>query len=411
MLYPQTEEIPTHRTGSASSYVQQPATYPTAPNHTTRSASYSPGQISQISRQGHQRRTSAHQLASANLQSPIQNPRVSGIIESSSPSHGYNSTIGQHQRFYASSAPNSSGNLNAQGHSPSTRPPVPLFSQSTSSIQTTASTRHKVSQGSPSSNPPKGVSSADVGLTESPADMEMADAEIAHLLSGGEQPTDLDEILDFPHGNSFESAHEHAQQNFTISPQEILLDNVSAPPSTSITNLTTPGTTFDSPMWANGSNETSPLFDQEGLDDESNHWPSLFEPPQEQVQSVPMTHSLSNVSTTSSGNYNTSPTVGQPSGARMSRNNSSPGQTGSKSGRHSFTAGVHPRKRDKPLPAITVEDPSDSVAIKRARNTMAARKSRAKRVERTEQLESEIAELQDEVERWKNIAFTHGYVG
>ena len=411
MLYPQTEETPTHRTGSASNYVQQPATFAIPPNHTTRSASYSPGQISQISRQAHHRRTSAHQLASANQQSPIQNPRVSGIIESSSPSHGYNSTIGQHQRFYASSAPNSSGNLNAQGNSPSTRPPVPLFSQSTGSIQTTASVRHKVSQGSPPSHLPTASSSADVRLTESPIDMEMADADFAQMLSGGDRLTELDEILDFSNGNSFNSSNENAQQNFTVSPHDVLLDNVSAPPSTSMTNLTTPGTTFDSPMWANGSNETSPLFGEEGLDDDANHWPPLFEPPNEQLQSVPMTHTLSNVSTTSSGNYNTSPTVGQPAGARMSRNNSSPGQTGSKSGRHSFTAGVHPRKRDKPLPAITVEDPSDSVAIKRARNTMAARKSRQKRVERTEQLESEIEELQGQVEHWKNIALTHGYVG
>lgn len=241
--------------------------------------------------------------------------------------------------------------------------------------------------------------------------MEMADADFARLISDGDRPTDLDEILACSNDNSFSSINENAEQNFTISPQEILLDNVSAPPSTSMTNLTTPGTTFDSPMWPTRSNETSPLYGEESFDDDANQWPSLFEPLEEQVQSVPMTHTLSNVSTASSHDYNTSPTVGQPSGPRMSRNNSSPGQTVSKSGRHSFTAGVQARKRDKPLPAITVEDPSDSVAMKRARNTMAARKSRAKRVERTEQLESEIAELQGQVEHWKNIALANGYVG
>ena len=49
------------------------------------------------------------------------------------------------------------------------------------------------------------------------------------------------------------------------------------------------------------------------------------------------------------------------------------------SGSHSSVSGVTSRKRDKPLPPIIVEDPNDTVAMKRARNTLAARKSRDER--------------------------------
>ena len=49
------------------------------------------------------------------------------------------------------------------------------------------------------------------------------------------------------------------------------------------------------------------------------------------------------------------------------------------------------------------------VAVKRARNTLAARKSREKRVERTDALSKRVAELEDEVEHWKGIALSRGY--
>jgi hypothetical protein len=64
---------------------------------------------------------------------------------------------------------------------------------------------------------------------------------------------------------------------------------------------------------------------------------------------------------------------------------------------------VNARKRDKPLPPIVVDE-SDAVALKRARNTAAARKSRAKKVNEREDMEGRIAELEAEVERWKSIA-------
>ena len=49
-------------------------------------------------------------------------------------------------------------------------------------------------------------------------------------------------------------------------------------------------------------------------------------------------------------------------------------------------------------------------AVKRARNTLAARKSRQKRQERTKALLSQVNMLEEEVEKWKNIALSMGHV-
>ncbi|KAL2060233.1 hypothetical protein VTL71DRAFT_9628 [Oculimacula yallundae] len=54
------------------------------------------------------------------------------------------------------------------------------------------------------------------------------------------------------------------------------------------------------------------------------------------------------------------------------------------------------RKREKALPPIIVEDPNDTVAMKRARNTLAARKSRQRKMQRFKELEDEITKLKDE---------------
>ena len=64
------------------------------------------------------------------------------------------------------------------------------------------------------------------------------------------------------------------------------------------------------------------------------------------------------------------------------------------------------RKRDKPLPPIIVEDPNDTVAMKRARNTLAARKSRERKAQRFEELEERIAKLEAERDHWKTIALS-----
>ena len=245
----------------------------------------------------------------------------------------------------------------------------------------------------------------------------MSNFDFADLASAPDaQPSFLDDALDFSNVSSFESVNEHPASvqttPQTVSPRDVLLDYPSAPPSTTFTNLTTPGTsTFESP-WVANSTETSPLFSEDELDEGAKAWPSLFEPLDEHPQAAAMKHSMSNNSSSGIGShFETSPATKLTSPApRMARKDSSPGQAGTKPGHHSSFSGVSSKKRDKPLPAITVEDPSDVVAVKRARNTMAARKSRQKRLERTEQLESEVATLTEEVEHWKRVALGRGYV-
>ena len=306
-------------------------------------------------------------------------------------------------------------NLHNQRDSPRTRPPVPLFSQSTNNNKLMATASLANSEGSPPSDKehPRYLK-----LTLNPLDMHiMNDFVFTDFTSAPDaQSSYLDDNLDFSHSASFDSVSEHpvsAQTTpQTISPKDVMLDNLSAPPSTTMTNLTTPGTSiYDSP-WVANSTETSPLFGEDELEEGAKNWPSLFGPLDEHPEAPAMTHSMSNNSSSDPvSHFDRSPATNYVSPApRMSRNNSSPGQAGSKSSHHSSFSGVNSRKRDKPLPAITIEDPSDTVAIKRARNTMAARKSRQKRMERTEQLESEVAALTEEKDYWKRAALASGYV-
>ncbi|KAK6335288.1 hypothetical protein TWF718_010721 [Orbilia javanica] len=76
--------------------------------------------------------------------------------------------------------------------------------------------------------------------------------------------------------------------------------------------------------------------------------------------------------------------------------------------------GVSRRKPAIDLPPVQF-DPSNPVDIKRARNTMAARKSRARRVEKMEELaeaveklQAEAQQLKEEKEFYKNLARQHG---
>ena len=80
------------------------------------------------------------------------------------------------------------------------------------------------------------------------------------------------------------------------------------------------------------------------------------------------------------------------------------GTASSPTGTHASISGVNARKRDKPLPPIVVDDPNDTIAMKRARNTLAARKSRQRKMQKMEELEDQIAKLETERDHWKDIA-------
>jgi general control protein GCN4 len=182
----------------------------------------------------------------------------------------------------------------------------------------------------------------------------------------------------------------------TISPKDVYNDSV--PPSTSFTNLTTPGSTYlDTP---DDSLQVSPMYDTM---DTAKTWPSLFPEEDEDVtNSFSMAPEMMRTTSSSSTNQ----IIVHPGGESVQRKRSSVANSPvpfSPVIKHSTVAGVNARRRDKPLPPIVVNE-DDPVALKRARNTAAARKSRAKRVLEREEMQERIDALQAEVDHWKAIA-------
>ncbi|ODH12608.1 hypothetical protein ACO22_08096 [Paracoccidioides brasiliensis] len=206
-------------------------------------------------------------------------------------------------------------------------------------------------------------------------------------------PQDFAELLDFPaHLGAEDLLSSAGTINFTsvnnslkltdtatVSPKDLMLD-VTFPPSTSFTDI---------------NSDLAPGHE---------HWDSLF----------PNDHSCSTIEKSS-----LIPTLPKPVSASVS--SSSPALKGESSSegsprpgrshlRHSSISGVKPRHREKPLPPIEY-DPKDTTAAKRARNTEAARKSRARKVELQMQMEAKIAELEASLAEsrkreayWKSVA-------
>jgi general control protein GCN4 len=180
----------------------------------------------------------------------------------------------------------------------------------------------------------------------------------------------------------------------TVSPQDLMVrdPSFSAPNSTAFTNWTSPSDYHVSPGF--NEFESSPLFNNDSLDGPASNerWPSLFpdsnatdwspvdQSPLEPHEELVVSEHLRNNS-------------------QHRRSGSSPGTN-----KASSSSGVSARKRNQPLPPIVIEDPNDTVAMKRARNTLAARKSQQKKMERFDGLENEIAELKRDRDHWKALA-------
>lgn len=199
-----------------------------------------------------------------------------------------------------------------------------------------------------------------------------------------------------------------ASNGVTVSPRDVF-NNDSFPPSTSFTNLTTPGSTLlETP---DEEYQTSPMFgDNIGFDSQNaNDWFPLFpdESPGTNPASAPY---MARTTSASSANQIVVHPGGEGNRKRSSTTAASP-SLGAFSPviKHSNVAGVNARKRDKPLPPIVVDE-SDQVALKRARNTAAARKSRAKKVMERDDMETKIAALEAEVQHWKSLALAAGVV-
>jgi general control protein GCN4 len=197
----------------------------------------------------------------------------------------------------------------------------------------------------------------------------------------------------------------------TVSPKDLVVDPLqSAPPSTTFTNITTPDIN-DSP-YLNDNFETSPMFNNESFMS-TDTWFSLF--PEEETKSFsPSTYvapavcaapDLERTISSNSGGRSSVSSANSP----VVLDNHSHRRKSSVNGSPATNASItKARRRKGPLPVITV-DPSDKVALKRARNTLAARDSRQRKFDHVSLLEKRNADLEAEVEKWKSIAYAQGY--
>lgn len=164
----------------------------------------------------------------------------------------------------------------------------------------------------------------------------------------------------------------------------------------------------------------SPIFDDADLGD-CNNWESLFNDeaqpvPQQQQQpiktepelvSFPMSFAQTIDSFAPVSSASVSPATSSVGLESVGRESMSPGaenplkrpRDGSESpsfenkkDQHGLTA-YNRKPRQAPLSPIVVDEGADSVAVKRARNTEAARRSRARKMERMSQLEDRVDEL------------------
>jgi Basic region leucine zipper len=333
-----------------------------------------------------QRRHSSHHQSSSSL----QNQRVAQIIQaighpttSSAFANRFSSSSPNSNQFYASSAPSSSVALNQQNRA--ARPPVPLFPHSTGNL--------------PQSSGKMNIQGMldevhDVYPCRSPVCLD-ADADDFTRLDGGgpasaySSPA-MPTVFDMNGGSSSSSTNMG-----TVSPQDLLIQEpfMSAPNSTAFTALTSPSIYNESPEFTD-SFDVSPHFGSADFDNGSNDpWFPLF-PQENAMAEKPADHSPAQ------GSDDLEIVEFTSASSRRKSGNSSP----SGAGRHASVSGVNSRKRDKPLPPIIVEDPNDVIAMKRARNTLAARKSRERKAQRLDELEEKIAKLEEERDHWKRIA-------
>ncbi|PTB56264.1 hypothetical protein M431DRAFT_550313 [Trichoderma harzianum CBS 226.95] len=341
-----------------------------------------------------QRRHSCHTRREKHASHAVQNQRVAQILQAighPSLSSAYGNRLSN--QFYASSAPSSTVSLNRSSRT--ARPPVPLFNQNAGNQNQTAKMMNAAGLCNPSN-----LLQLDHFRSHSPTDVDLDDFT---FFEGGASTAFSSPAV--ASNFDFSSGASSAASNLgTVSPQDLLIQEpfMSAPNSAALTALTSPSLYNGSPEF--DSYDVSPNFGNAEFENgPSDAWYSLFpsdagsqelanaseSPAQKPLESEPMYRSSSS---------------GSGSGSGSGRKKSSGSPTGST--RHSSVSGVNSRRRDKPLPPIIVEDANDTVAMKRARNTLAARKSRERKAQRFEELEERIAKLEAERDHWKRIALS-----
>ena len=333
------------------------------------------------------RRNSTQQTKSA---SPISNRRVSNQLQGS-PS--ITSSNGIHSGLHSRN-----------------RPPVPLFANNSPRSINQLPTKPAMSAVDTQGNSQR-TSTLHPELTMHPVmellDTSQMDDSPSMNMAYGFDSANENEImggsftpinyagLHMPTSNSYESFP-------TVSPPEIM----SAPPSAVTTSMTTPDFGVDECSPLDFSTDPSPQF----FSDDAVLTPDLSIDPSAFFGELPTINGAISKSQAQSSGQSPAPTSpAYPVAPPMSRKCSS-GKTSSRDShdsRHFSTSGISKRKtRAEPLPPIVVEDPNDTVAVKRARNTAAARKSRKRREDHMNTLEAENQKLKEEVEYWKTQALS-----
>jgi len=188
----------------------------------------------------------------------------------------------------------------------------------------------------------------------------------------------------------------------TVSPQDLFLDQELPPPdSNALTNLTTPSL-YDFTPDMTDSYDVSPAFGTKDLS--MDNWPPLFSDYDDAFGTAQLDDSEPpslTSSTTSLANHKLD----------LARTPSNISNIGDDILRHrlSLTAGItKPSRRSlKNLSPIEVND-GDETAVKRARNTMAARKSRQKKRDVEDGLRLALEAMTAERDHWRMVAVKYG---
>jgi hypothetical protein len=340
--------------------------------------------------------------------SPYQNPRVVRSLfqvssTQSSPRYSSigNSTFALNKISGGQASPYSSiGNEGAQSYSapisqknsPIVRPPVPLFNQ-TSDNSNMAFLDHSATDATQAHD-------SDLFGTDSISVIKSESNSILGLMTSlSDQPARINsQDSDSPYSATSDSplfeSSESSGKVKTVSPKDLQLtmdDPIySAPPSGAFTNISTPQSIWGgSPGYLDYSNNTSPIFDD--LDMDGNFNSANFFPP---------LHGETDVQPSVEDDF--TQVIAHQTPLVTPTSNYSPG-----AGRHSSVAGVRASRRNKPLKPINAETITDPKDKKRAMNTQAARKSRAKKEAERATLISENEQLRAELESAKTEVLTY----
>ncbi|KAJ5755938.1 hypothetical protein N7533_005481 [Penicillium manginii] len=283
--------------------------------------------------------------------SPPQDPRVTQLARS--PSYWSHPNLKRSPHYQAASVPS---------YSPHNHPSAPTFHAGNFDISTFEKTKQHILASRRNMSAPNFTDDDLFGFPST------------GIHTGMGSPLDLSQL-----GHETDAFSPVAPTG-TISPKDLMFD-ASMPPSSTFTDLSTPP--YDSP--ATFSQNPSPLFtdvDYMGQED----WAPLF-------------HDASSGGNVFDAQFDVAaalaakPEPMSPAPKRVTSVKSSPipatGHT-----KHSSVSGIS-RSRKELSPVDF--DPADPIAAKRARNTEAARKSRAKKMERQASAERTISDLRKQI--------------